>query len=163
MDDVFSVVLIGIGATAVMDLWCLIRKALLGIALPNYGLVGRWVAYMPSGRFHHNNIKNSAPIRGEHIAGWLIHYGVGILFSAVLMLMSGMAWIGQPTLAPALAVGLGSVAAPFLLMQPGMGAGIAASRTPHPASARLQSLVTHLVFGCGLYIAARIVLFIDSM
>jgi hypothetical protein len=36
-------------------------------------------------------------------------------------------------------------------MQPGMGAGIAASRTPRPAAARMQSLVTHTIFGIGLY------------
>jgi DUF2938 family protein len=43
--------------------------------------------------------------------------------------------------------------APFLLMQPGMGAGIAASRTPRPVAARLQTLVTHGIFGLGLYAA----------
>ena len=42
--------------------------------------------------------------------------------------------------------------APFLLMQPCMGAGIAASRTPHPASARVHSLINHAVFGLGLYL-----------
>ena len=51
---------------------------------------------------------------------------------------------------PALTVGIGSVAAPFLLMQPAMGAGIAASRTPRPSAARMRSLVTHGVFGVGL-------------
>jgi hypothetical protein len=40
---------------------------------------------------------------------------------------------------------------PFLVMQPAMGAGIAASRTRNPGAARLQSLVTHAVFGLGLY------------
>jgi hypothetical protein len=48
-------------------------------------------------------------------------------------------------------VGVGTVAAPFLLMQPAMGAGVAASRTPRPAAARLQSLITHAIFGLGLY------------
>jgi len=67
-----------------------------------------------------------------------------------------MAWVRQPTLAPALIVGIGSVAAPFLLMQPGMGAGVAARCTPHPAKARLHSLLTHAVFGVGLYLTARI-------
>jgi hypothetical protein len=42
-------------------------------------------------------------------------------------------------------------------MQPGMGAGIAASRTPRPAAARVQSLITHTVFGVGLYAAGWIV------
>jgi nitrous oxidase accessory protein NosD len=39
-------------------------------------------------------------------------------------------------------------------MQPGMGAGIAASRTPKPAVARINSLLTHATFGLGLYLAA---------
>ena len=52
---------------------------------------------------------------------------------------------------PAAQLGLGTVVAPFLVMQPAMGAGVAASRTPNPAAARLQSLVTHAVFGLGLY------------
>ena len=68
----------------------------------------------------------------------------------------GLAWIQRPTIGPALIVGIGTVAAPFLLMQPGMGAGIAASRTPRPAAARIQSLVTHAVFGLGLYATAWI-------
>jgi hypothetical protein len=34
-----------------------------------------------------------------------------------------------------------------------MGAGVAASRTPHPAAARFQSFVTHAIFGLGLYAA----------
>jgi hypothetical protein len=51
-----------------------------------------------------------------------------------------------------LAVGVGSVAAPFLILQPGMGAGIAASRTPNPPAARWHSLITHTVFGLGLYL-----------
>jgi hypothetical protein len=59
--------------------------------------------------------------------------------------------VRHPTIGPALIVGVGSVAAPFLVMQPGMGAGIAASRTPRPSAARLQSLVTHAIFGVGLY------------
>ena len=53
--------------------------------------------------------------------------------------------------------GIGSVAAPFFVMQPAMGAGIAASRTPRPAAARLHSLVTHTVFGLGLYATALVI------
>jgi len=41
---------------------------------------------------------------------------------------------------------------PFFIMQPSLGLGIAASKTPHPARARLKSLVTHAVFGVGLYV-----------
>jgi hypothetical protein len=53
-----------------------------------------------------------------------------------------------------LLVGVGTVAAPFLVMQPAMGGGFAASRSPRPGRARLQSLLTHAVFGLGLYATA---------
>jgi hypothetical protein len=46
-------------------------------------------------------------------------------------------------------------------MQPGMGAGIAASRTPRPVAARMQSLLTHIIFGLGLYASAWILTFLN--
>lgn len=151
MNDLLSTVAIGIGATAVMDLWGLARQPLLGVAPPNYALVGRWLGHMAHGRFRHQAIAASAPVRGEQIIGWTAHYLTGIAFAALLIGIWGQVWIQHPTVGPALVVGIGTVAAPFLLMQPGMGAGIAACRTPNPASARLQSLITHAVFGLGLY------------
>lgn len=47
-----------------------------------------------------------------------------------------------------------TIAAPWLVMQPGMGAGVAASKTPNPRAARLRNLATHTVYGIGLYACA---------
>jgi len=156
MDYLISTLLTGVGATAVMDLWAIARKRLLGIPPPNYGLVGRWLAHMPRGRFRHDSIAAALPVRGELTIGWSAHYLIGIAFAALLPGIWGLAWVRDPEIWPALLVGLGTVAAPFLVMQPGMGAGIAASRTPRPAAARLQSLVTHGIFGLGLYAAGQV-------
>jgi hypothetical protein len=41
--------------------------------------------------------------------------------------------------------------APWFVLQPGMGAGIAASRTPNPRAARLRNLATHTAYGIGLF------------
>lgn len=155
MELMTSTIMIGSGATAVIDGWSLLRRQLFGTALPDYGLVGRWLGHMPRGRFRHASIKQAAPVRAEGLLGWGAHYGIGIAFAALLLGITGPGWLQAPTLAPALLTGLATVAAPFLLMQPGMGAGIAASRTPRPNAARLQSLVTHAVFGLGLYVSAR--------
>lgn len=154
MNYLASTLITGIGATAVMDLWGIARKPLLGVAPPDYGLVGRWLAHMARGRFRHESIAKSPAVHGESLIGWVAHYLIGIAFAAVLVSIWGLAWVRQPTMVPALIVGIGTVAAPFLLMQPGMGAGIAASRTPRPTAARIQSLITHAVFGFGLYAAA---------
>lgn len=153
MEFLVCAVLIGAGATAAIDVWALVRKRLLGLAPLDYGLVGRWLAYLPRGRFRHDPIAASPAVRGERLIGWSAHYLIGIAFAAILLAGWGLDWARYPTLAPALIVGIASVLAPFLLMQPGMGAGIAARRTPRPAAARLQSLLTHGIFGLGLYAA----------
>jgi len=154
MEPLVSTVLAGIGATALMDAWFLVRRRAFGMPLPDYGLVGRWIGHMRHGRFRHAAIGRAAPLRHEAALGWGAHYLIGIAYAALLPLFRGADWFDAPTLAPALAVGVGTVLAPFLLMQPGMGAGFFASRTPRPAVARLHSLATHAVFGLGLYLAA---------
>ena len=153
MDYVLCAVAIGIGATAVMDLWTVLRQWLFAIPAADYGLVGRWIGHMARGRFRHERIAAAPPIPGERLIGWTAHYLIGIVFAAILLAIFGLDWARHPSIGPALAVGIATVAAPFLLMQPGMGAGIAASRTPRPGAARLQSLITHAVFGLGLYAA----------
>jgi hypothetical protein len=149
--------LVGIGATALVDLWAVARRRLLGVPPPDYAMVGRWLAHMARGRFVHASIAAAPPVRGEMVGGWLAHYLIGVSFAALLVAAAGTGWLRTPTPAPALLTGIVSVAAPFLLMQPGMGAGIAASRTNRPNVARVQSLITHGIFGTGLYLAARLV------
>jgi len=143
----------GIGATAVMDLWGLARRPLLGVPAPDYGLVGRWLAHMAVGRFRHESIARATSVRGEGPLGWAAHYLIGIAFAASLIATWGLEWVRNPTIGPAMVVGIVTVVAPLLLMQPGMGLGIAATRAPRPGAARLQSLLTHASFGIGLYAA----------
>ncbi|HEX5756139.1 MAG TPA: DUF2938 domain-containing protein [Arenimonas sp.] len=156
MNPVTHTVLLGVGATAAIDLWSLLRRRWLGVAFPDYALLGRWLGHMPAGRFRHDAIQRAHSLPGERLLGWSAHYLIGIAFAALLPLLWGSGWLAQPRIGPALLLGVATLAAPFLLMQPGMGAGLAARRTPRPNAARLQSLVTHLVFGLGLYASALV-------
>ena len=153
---VYAIVL-GAGATLATDAWGLIRKRLTGVAPPDYGLVGRWIAYMPRGRFRHEAIAASPRVAHERVIGWTAHYLIGIAFASVLLAIWGVEWVRHPTLAPALIVGIASVVAPLLILQPGMGLGVAGSRTPNPNAVRVRSLVMHAVFGIGLYLTAWII------
>ncbi len=151
--DTIQVVLIGIGATAVMDLWLLgLKRA--GVPTANFALIGRWTGHLLRGRVAHASIANARPVPGERGLGWLTHYAVGIVFAAVLVALQGPDWVGQPSFVPALALGLGTVVAPLFVMQPAMGAGFAGARTPAPLKNVLRSLANHAVFGTGLYLAA---------
>jgi hypothetical protein len=49
-----------------------------------------------------------------------------------------------------------TVAAPLFVLQPALGAGIASSKAPNPNAARLRSVLTHAVYGLGLYACARL-------
>lgn len=147
------VLFIGIGATLVMDAWGFFQKRVLGVQPLNYCLLGRWIGHFPRGRFVHARIADSERVRGECFLGWSAHYGIGITFAAVLLAVTGATWTRNPTLLPALVVGIGTIVAPFFLLQPGMGAGIAASKTPRPNLARVRSLATHTIYGVGLYLA----------
>ncbi|WP_054314072.1 DUF2938 domain-containing protein [Mesorhizobium sp. 1M-11] len=153
-DFALRAIAIGVGATAVMDLWALFLKRVFGIPSLDYAWVGRWIGYFRQGRFVHANIGQAATVPGEAVMGWGSHYAIGIVFAALLMALSGTGWVQDPTPLPALAVGLATIVAPFFVMQPAFGFGIAASRTPKPAVARLRSLMAHFSFGVGLYLSA---------
>ncbi len=159
LEFVVRAALIGGGATLVMDLWALFQKVVFKVPSLNYAMVGRWFGHCMCGRFMHAKIAEAPPVSGELILGWMLHYGIGVVFAGALLWIWGLEWAYQPTLLPALIVGVATVVAPFFVMQPGMGAGIAASKTPNPNIARLRSLVAHTSFGIGLYIAALLVPF----
>lgn len=145
---------IGIGATLVTDLWGVALHRLFGMPTANYCLVGRWVLHMPGGVFRHASIAKAAPQPMECAAGWLAHYAIGSAFALLLLLVAGPGWLQAPSIGPALLFGVVTVVFPYLLMQPAFGLGIAAAETPNPSQARLRSLMTHAVFGVGLYVSA---------
>jgi hypothetical protein len=157
LSGLLGATLVGIGATLLMDLWNLFLKR--GFAIPslNYCLLGRWVCHMPSGVLRHASIAASPPKPRECTVGWMAHYAIGVTLALVFVgVVAPAGWLARPTLPPAVLYGLVTVAFPLFVMQPSLGLGIASSRTPHPARARMKSLGTHLVFGLGLYGSALV-------
>lgn len=150
------IVAVGAGATLAMDLWGLVLRRVYAVTGLDYRLVGRWLGHIPKGRLRHDGIGKAAPVAGEAAIGWAAHYAIGIMFAAGLVAVFGVGWLQAPTILPALLTGLVTVAAPFLVLQPAFGMGLASSRMPDPTASRLRSLITHLVFGTGLFIAARL-------
>jgi Protein of unknown function (DUF2938) len=151
---VSTAIAVGLGATLVMDLWAIFLSRTFNIPSPNYCFVGRWLCYMPEGIFRHNSIAAASRKPAECTVGWITHYAIGVIYALSLVLLSSPRWLQEPTLLPAMILGLATVAFPFLVMQPSFGLGIAASNTPNPTQVRLRSLMNHAVFGLGLYISA---------
>jgi hypothetical protein len=153
-NDILGAIAIGIGATLVMDLWNLFLKRTFSIPSLDYCLLGRWVRHMPEGTLRHASIAAAPQKPLECTVGWIAHYTIGVVFALAFVAFASVEWLARPTVLPALLYGIGTVVFPFFIMQPSFGLGIAASRTPNPTQARLKSLVTHSVFGVGLYVCA---------
>lgn len=151
---ILGAIAIGVGATLGMDLWNLFLRRTFGIQSLNYCLLGRWVSHMPSGTFTHASIAAARPTPFECPIGWIAHYTIGTTFAVAFVVFTSGDWLATPTLLPALLYGIGTVMVPLFIMQPSLGLGVGASKTPKPTQARLKSLVTHTVFGLGLYVSA---------
>lgn len=153
--DTTQAALVGVGATAVMDLGLLLQQR-LGLPTGSFAMVGRWVGHLARGRIAHAAIGKAAPVGHEGALGWAVHYAVGIVFAGLLLAVEGRAWLLQPALAPALLFGIATVVFPLFVMQPAMGAGLASSKTATPLRNCLRSVANHAVFGVGLYLAATL-------
>lgn len=154
IEIVSRAVLVGIGATALLDLAMAALHRAGGPVPPDYAMVGRWLGHLAKGQLRHARISAARAVSNEGLLGWTAHYFTGAIFALVLLAARGPGWLRAPTPAPAVLFGLVTVLVPFLVLQPAMGNGVAASRTPDPGAARRRSLLTHLLFGLGLYAAA---------
>ncbi|MGE3772630.1 MAG: DUF2938 family protein [Gammaproteobacteria bacterium] len=145
---------VGIGGTLALDAWAMLLQGLSGTPATNWAMVGRWLAHMRERRFVHDNIGKAAPVRGELALGWIFHYGVGIAYGFLLVASQGSAWLRAPTVLAPVLLSLALLVAPYFLMMPGLGLGIAGAKTPKPNLTRLKSVMGHTAFGLGMYATA---------
>jgi hypothetical protein len=160
LQAITNVALIGIGATVVMDVWLTFLKR-IGVQTLDFAFIGRWVGHLFLGRFVHASIKKAQPIPGELMLGWFTHYAIGIAFAGLLVSIYGIGWTSSPSLLPAVWVGMSTVVAPLFVMQPAMGSGFAASKTPTPLKNCIRSVINHTVFGLGLYLSAFLIAWVS--
>lgn len=151
-----QVMVLGVVATAALDLWQRFVARVVGVPATDWALVGRWFSYLPRGRFVHPGIGSSEPVLYERAVGWIAHYVVGVIYAALYLALVRFVLGTGPTLATAVGFGVVTVIVPWFLMQPGMGLGVLARRAPRPAVVRAHSLSSHVAFGIGLFGASLI-------
>ena len=91
---------------------------------------------------------------GEGALGWAFHYGIGTAYGLLLLVLSGEEWFRQPEASTPVLLSLALLVAPYFVMLPGLGLGIAGARTPKPYVTRLKSVAGHTAFGLGMYATA---------
>lgn len=154
MGLIFIGFLMGVGGTVAMDVWAWVLARLGVVPFPNWAMPGRWFGHVFAGRVFHDDIGAVAPVSGELGLGWLLHYGVGALYGVVFVLLAGAEWVAAPGFFSVWIFSLITIAAGWFLLQPGMGLGWAASKTPNPWKVRALGLVAHTVFAIGMWLVA---------
>lgn len=142
----------GVFATVVLDLWQRLLFAIAGVPPANWGLIGRWFAHMPRGRFVHDAIAEAEPVANEAAIGWILHYLIGIAYGFAYLGLVVLLLGGAPSLLNGFLFGLASVVIPWFLMQPALGLGVMGRRTPKPWVPTLNALAGHVLYGVALYL-----------
>ncbi len=149
-------VVMGLVATAMMDAWAILLRRAAGVPQPNWAMVGRWVGHLPRWRLFHDDISAAAPVAEELRLGWAFHYAVGVIYGVALVFLMGPAWLAAPSFLPAWVFSILMLGFGWFLLQPGLGLGVAASKTANPMKTRALGLVAHTVFGLGLWLGALV-------
>jgi hypothetical protein len=82
IDFLSRMVLIRVGATALLDSRALLLQRFFKVPAPNSGLVGRWFFHLTDARVSHDDIALARAYPFEHAVGWIGHYAIAIVHSA---------------------------------------------------------------------------------
>ncbi|MDB2499090.1 DUF2938 domain-containing protein [Alphaproteobacteria bacterium] len=147
---VIQILIVGVVACAIFDLWQRLFQKLTAIPPSNWPMVGRWsLGLMTRGQLIARDLESQAERKNELAVGWLVHYSVAIGYAAVYAWLMH-ATILQAGLVDGLIFGVISVAVPWFFFLPCLGKGILARLTPNPPLVCALALMMHSLFGVSI-------------
>ena len=78
-------VILGLGASLIMDGWAVARWRLTGAPMLDYGWLARWLASVPAGRVSVSPGQGAPLTALERWIGWTLHYGIGVFYAALFL------------------------------------------------------------------------------
>ena len=121
------------------------------------GLLGRWIASFPAGRFVHSTILETAPVPHENILGLAAHYLIGLTLTSLLVFPHVRLWRRRIELRTGALFGLATCVFPWFLMFPAMGFGIMGLNLPRSAPLMPLSILNHAAFGLGIFFWSNVI------
>ena len=145
-----QIVIVGIGACVVFDVWQRIVHRFTAIPPSNWSIVGRWtIGLLTKGQLLARDLELQPKRQNELGLGWLVHYVVAIVYAAVFMLLLRIN-ILTAEFADGLLFGLVSVVVPWLFFLPCLGKGVMGRLTPNPPLVCALALMMHSIFGVAI-------------
>jgi hypothetical protein len=152
----WQVLVTGVIATVLMDVLTAIAIRLRLIAPLPPNVIGRWFASVARAHPFHEDIARAAPGNHEIAIAVPGHYAIGMFLTALFVLTANRIGWQAGSLSLALAFGVCTSVFPWLLMFPAMGYGFFGAHGPEGTRLFVSSIVSHVFFGLGLWIAVRL-------
>lgn len=149
---ILAIVVVGVIATATLDIWQQIYRMAFGTPITNWAMIGRWAAYIPKGQFVQANIGQTPPVANEMTLGWIVHYVVGIGYAVVYLFLMWVVFQSPPDFVSAMVFGAVSVVMTWFVIGPMLGGGVMAAHAPNRPAAMAHDFTSHLSFGFGLFL-----------
>ena len=145
-----EIVVVGVFACLVFDLWQRIFQKMTAIPPSNWEVAGRWcIGLFTRGRLIARGLDDAPAMPRELPVGWLLHYGVAVGYAAVYAGLMAAGWL-QAGFADGLLFGVASVAVPWFFFLPCLGKGVLARLTPNPLLVCALGLMMHTLFGVAI-------------
>ena len=145
------IILVGIGACIILDLWQICLYRLANIPATNWGVIGRWlIIALTTGKLINDRLDDTPMIKHELVAGWTLHYAVSIGYAVIFaMLMYGTPYL-DATWLDGIYFGAASVIVPWFMFLLCLGKGVLAPKTPKPVLVLGLALIGHIIFGVAM-------------
>ncbi len=148
----WNAIVTGVVATIGLDLVAGVGTALHLFRIPAFG---RWGLYVLQGKFTHDDIDRSPPLKGENALTFPFHYVAGIVLVVPYLLLLDLASLGSGNLLLATLYGLATSLIPFFVMLPSMGYGLFGLRHRGDTFWLREILAMHLGYGVGIGLAVQ--------
>lgn len=149
-----TIILAGISACIVLDLWQICLQRFTGIPATNWGVIGRWLIIAVSkGTLVNDRLDDTPAIKNEAAVGWSLHYAVAIAYGVVYAALMYKTPFLEATWLDGVYFGAASVIVPWFFFLPCIGKGILAHKTPKPVFVCMIALVGHIIFGVAMALA----------
>ena len=152
MIDIIIAIVIGLLATAFLDIFSILLAAYCGTPKTEWRFIGRWFLLMRKGKFIHHHIAQSEHARGELFFGWFMHYMIGVGWSLLYFFWVYNILNSSPDLLSGSLFGIVTLVVPYMILQPALGHGFFAQKHPRPFAMPILSFLSHLSFGQALFI-----------
>jgi len=142
----------GFIATIIFDIYNLSLNYAYNIDKPKWNFLGRYFLGYREGRYIRKNLQNDNEENNELLWGYAIHYIIGITYGIIYVVLNVL-FFDYPSLLIAYIFGFFTVLGAWCYLMPfGYSLGFFASKSDQQFKTLVQNLISHFIFGTGLFI-----------